>query len=150
MNQTVRIPNTCYFFVSLKNERPQYFTVKKMDGVFKIYLTNFTGTISEEVKKVLTVEGTHSIEFNKNSFILKDCTGKIIYKADNLPEFEMIYMDNDLRDILRSREQLICDEDACRMLNIPYEPIKESSENQKEQSSKGFARVRRPQHNDKI
>ena len=133
------------FFILYSNGETFYFSV---DSNSKIYC-NKLKKVYEYYRKD-KMPGADILEFTGNSFCLKSETGEKIYslvdyynetKDDlsmdtEMPEIEMLYIDEDVRTHLLNNEILKYDEKASKiagLLNV-----------EKEEPTKGFARVKRP------
>lgn len=131
------IPETSFVIVLFKNGHTHNFTIKKVKEIFTIYWTDFIKAYGYEGNSILPQ--AHSIEFTKNSFMLKGIyeeticdletyNRKINPNIKQLPEIEKVYIDPKLRQELLIREQLKYDEEASRIPGILYEPVKEKLE----------------------
>lgn len=135
------------FFVLYSNGDTFYFTV---DSNSEIYCTRFKNIYEYNRKRPMP--GAHILEFTSDSFSLKSKTGETIYSLDDYKNemsaiaptpietttIERLYIDEDVRSYLLSEGMIQYDEQTS------YIPGLLGLETQ-EESTKGFARVRRPQ-----
>lgn len=133
------------FFILYNNGETFYFSV---DSNSKIYC-NRLKNVYEYYRKD-KMPGADILEFTGNSFCLKSETGEKIYSLEDyyneikdvlpmpteLPEVEMLYIDEDVRTHLLSEGIIKYDEKASNIVGLLNA--------EKEEPVKGFARVKRP------
>lgn len=133
------------FFVLYDNGDTFYFIV---NSKCEIYCTRFKNIYEKTEGKCMP--GAHTLEFNGNSFSLKNAKGETIYSLEdyrnalksilpteeNTSSIKRLYIDEDVRSGLLAAEMITYDEEAVHIPGLLYEV-------QEETEIKTYTKVRR-------